>query len=128
MQYPMIPLYNTTGAPVAYADEACRGIYDGQGSLVAWFEGEFLYTAAGRYLGWAEQGWVYDRHGRPALFAENAIGGPARPPISPRATTLPARISWAALPRPLPRRQPRPARRRRTAEWSPVSALTYFGQ
>lgn len=124
----MIPLYNSTGLPVAYADEACQGIYDSKGNVVAWFEQELLYTLQGRYLGWAHQGWLYDRHGRPALFAENAIGGPPRPVVEPRHTGLPAYARLASLPRTRPARQPRPARRRHSLEWSPWSALTYFRQ
>ncbi|WP_139921882.1 4-fold beta flower protein [Hymenobacter sp. DG01] len=127
MPYPMIPLYNATGMPVAYADDACQAIYDAQGNVVAWFEQELLYTVQGRYLGWVQQGWLYDRCGRPALFAENATGGPARPPLS-QGTAAPARFRLAALSHPLPRRQPRPARRSRTLEWSPLSSITYFVQ
>lgn len=124
----MIPLYTVAGEPVAYADDACQVIYDGKGTVVAWFEQELLYSAQGRYLGWVHQGWLYDRHGHPALFAENATGGPGRPTLLRQQPALPARTKLARLPQPLPRRQPRPARRSRTTEWSPVSGLAYFGQ
>ncbi|SNC75921.1 hypothetical protein SAMN06265337_3120 [Hymenobacter gelipurpurascens] len=124
----MITLYNMTGVPVVYADEDCRALYDVQGNIVAWFAQEHLYSLNGRYLGWAHQGWIYDRDGHPALFAENAIGGPERPSLHNKARALPNRIRLAPLPATLPRRQPRPARRHRAASWSRRSGLEYFSQ
>jgi hypothetical protein len=111
-----------------YADDDCRALYDTEGNIVAWFEQEHLYALNGRYLGWAHQGWIYDRDGFPALFAENAIGGPERPRLTNMARALPRRIRLAPLPAALPRRQPRPARRRRATNWSARSGLTYFHQ
>lgn len=124
----MIPLFNTTGTPVVYADDACRALYDREGNMVAWFAEELLYSPNGRYLGWAHQGWLYDRDGHPALFAENAVGGPERPSLNNMARALPHRIRLAPLPSALPRRQPRPARRLRAASWSLRSGLEYFRQ
>lgn len=123
----MIPLFTTAGQPVAFADEACQALYDATGSVLAWFDKDLLYAPNGRYLGWVQQGWVYDRHGRPALFAENACGGPHRPAVHPEKVALPRRLRLAARPAAFPR-QPRPARRARTREWSPYSAAAYFCQ
>lgn len=124
----MIPLYNTAGKQVVYADDACRALYDAEGNVVAWFDEELVYSLNGRYLGWAYQGWIYDRNGHPALFAENAIGGPERPRLNNLARAIPKRMKLASLPTPLPQRQPRPARRNRASSWSPRSGAAYFTQ
>ncbi|SNR29615.1 4-fold beta flower protein [Hymenobacter mucosus] len=124
----MIPLYTTAGVPLVYADDDCRALFSSTGQIVAWFEQELLYAPNGRYLGWAEHGWVYDRNGQPALFAENAQGGPARPNLSLSAGNATPRTRWAQLPVRWPKPQPRPARRRKVTSWSPVSGLAYFAQ
>ncbi|WP_410522680.1 4-fold beta flower protein [Pedobacter sp. ISL-64] len=37
------------------------------------------YSFNGRYLGWMQNGWFYDRQGRPSLFSNGASGGPSKP-------------------------------------------------
>ncbi|WP_460611805.1 4-fold beta flower protein [Hymenobacter seoulensis] len=124
----MIPLFNKAGVAIAFADDNCQAIFDAQGTVLAWFDQELLYATTGRYLGWAELGWIYDRDGQPALFTETAFGGLPRPRLQPVKAEVTGRLRWAQLPSKPVLRQPRPARRTRVRHWSLVSALSYFQQ
>ncbi|RTQ45681.1 hypothetical protein EJV47_24665 [Hymenobacter gummosus] len=122
----MIPLYDYSGAPVAYADDLCLAVYLPDGTLAAWFDNGLLYTPQGRYLGWVDNGWVLDRTGHPALFADNASGRPLRPPVqAPSAALWPRPVRRAVRP---PAKAARPARRGRKPDWSALSGPGYFQQ
>ncbi|GAB2941425.1 hypothetical protein GCM10027048_02270 [Hymenobacter coalescens] len=122
----MIPLYSHAGAAVAYADDACRAIYFPDNRLAAWLDDGLLYAPNGHYLGWIHHGWVLDRTGRAALFADNATGRPSKPPVTPPPPGFWPRPSQ--LPRKPPKRKNRPARRGRIAEWSTLSGPEFFQQ
>lgn len=122
----MIPLYSPTGTVVAFADDACRILYYPDGRLAAWLDDGLLYAPDGRYLGWVHHGWILDRAGRAALFAENAAGKPARPPVyAPSAGFWPRPSS---IPRRSVARSTRPARRGRIPEWSTYAGPAFFQQ
>ena len=68
----METFYNRSGSAVAYLDNDAKSIYLFNGLPVAWLSGDRVYGYNGRYLGWYQTGWVYDRSGHPALFTGGA--------------------------------------------------------
>jgi hypothetical protein len=70
------PLYNVEGRAVAYVYEG-KYIYLYGGKPVAFFHDEHVYGFDGTYLGWIQNGWIFDRHGCGAFFTKEATGGPA---------------------------------------------------
>ena len=119
----METLYNSNGQAVAYIDDDGEYIYLYSGQPVAWLSDESVYAYSGRYLGWVQNGWFYDRDGRPAFFTENASGGPAKPARAAR----PAKGARAARPA-RGAREARPAKPARSLSWSELSNEDYFGQ
>jgi hypothetical protein len=75
----METLYDNSGKPVAYLQDDNIHIYLFDGTPVAYFKEEHVYNYRGRYLGWKENGWYYDRNGNPTFFTESASGGPVKP-------------------------------------------------
>ena len=119
----METLHNNKGEAVAYIYDDGESIYLFNGSPVAWLSDDRVYGYNGRYLGWYQMGWVYDRAGKPALFTREASGGPARPARRAR----PAHGARRA--RPARRaRQAAPARPARRMSWSPLSGNQFFNQ
>ena len=119
----METFYNRNGSAVAYLDNDGKSIYLFDGSPVAWLHGDRVYGYNGRYLGWYQMGWVYDRSGYPTYFTRGASGGPAKPARRAR----PPRGARRA--RPARRaRQAAPARPARRTSWSPLSSNLYFNQ
>jgi len=104
----MNTLYNSQGQATAYIDDDGEYIYLYNGSSVAWISDDAVYAYSGKYLGWINNGWFYDKKGCPAFFTDNSIGGPARPARGAR--------------------EARPARPARTSSWSNISSDRYFYQ
>jgi len=77
----------------------------------------------GRFLGYFENGWLYDRQNRPALFSSGATGGPVKPvkrvkPVKSVKQVKPLKGV----------RQVAPVKAIRQITWSPVSGAAYFAQ
>ncbi|MHB9433825.1 4-fold beta flower protein [Mesorhizobium sp. P15089B] len=53
------------------------GIYLYSGLPVAWIDEEHLWSYSARWLGWVQDGVIYNRRGHVAFFTEGAQGGPA---------------------------------------------------
>lgn len=71
-------LYDRVGQPQAYI-HSNGTIFSFGGRPLGYLHGDRVYTHSGRFLGWFEDGWLFDGGNRPALFAEAAIAGPFRP-------------------------------------------------
>ncbi|WP_421778299.1 4-fold beta flower protein [Ferruginivarius sediminum] len=119
----MNTLYNSFGKAVAYIDDDQESVFLYSGKPVAWLSGHDVFSYSGRYVGWCQDGWFYDRSGKPAFFTDNARGGPAKPARAAR----PARGARGARPA-RGAREARPARPARSLSWSPVSNEQYFSQ
>jgi hypothetical protein len=113
-------LYNVQGRPVAYVFQG-EYVYLYDGKPVAFFRDEHLYGFNGRYLGWLQNGWIFDRRGQRVFFTREATGGPARPARHAR----PARGARQARPA-RSARQARPARPACSLAWSPSSDESFF--
>lgn len=70
--------YGRDGSAVAYLSEEGT-IFTFSGKPVAYLVGNSIYAFSGRFLGWLENGWLYDRDNRPSLFSQSAQGGPLKP-------------------------------------------------
>lgn len=116
----VVTLYNVEGRAVAYIYEG-EYIYLYNGRPVAFLYEQFVYAYSGAYLGWIQDGWLFDRQGYRVFFTEKATGGPVRPvrqvrPVRGVRGVRPVRGV----------RQVRPARPARTMSWSRLSDDSFF--
>lgn len=70
--------FDRTGRAACYSPDG-EHLYFWNGRPVAFLSNGKVYSFRGRVLGWVENGWLYDRQNRPALFTADAVGGPVRP-------------------------------------------------
>jgi hypothetical protein len=119
----MDTLYDQHGAAIAYIDDDETSIYIYDGTPVAWVMDDSVYGHNGRYLGWIQEGWFYDRGGHPAFFTDYARGGPVKPARRAR----PARGARRARPA-RSAREARPARPACSLSWSDATGEAYFSQ
>jgi 4-fold beta-flower domain-containing protein len=117
-----LDFYSMTGDVVCHSPEG-QYFFLWDGKPVAYLAEDRVYAFSGRQLGWFENGWLYDRANRPALFTAEASGGPARP------------IRKARPVRSNPQRKPQKAVRQigltkpaRSFDWSEASGTAYFEQ
>ena len=117
----MATFYNSQGSPIAYCEDE-EHIYLFNGSPVAYFSGESVYGYNGSYLGWLQNGWIYDLSGRPLFHSETASGGPVRPvrQVSPVKAVRQVRPVKSV-------RAVRPVKPVRSLSWSPLSDEAFFG-
>lgn len=109
--------------------DACCYLHDGEhvylwnGKPVGYLVDGKVYSFTGRQLGWFDNGWLYDRLNRPALFSADASGGPVKPvrkvkPVKGVRQVRPVRsVRQVGLVRPV-----------RSLSWSPASDAAYFAQ
>lgn len=119
----MLTFYNSQGGAIAYLDDDNVSIYLYNGTPVAWLSGEDVYSYPGRYLGWMQEGWVFDRNGARAFFTDNANGGPVKPvrqvrPVRGVRDVRPVRGV----------REVRPVKPVKSLNWSRLSVAAYFNQ
>ena len=70
--------FDRTGTATCYSPDR-EHLYLWNGTPVGYvYEGR-VYNFAGKVLGWIENGWLYDRQNKPALFSADAVGGPIKP-------------------------------------------------
>jgi hypothetical protein len=107
-----VAFYSRTGKPIAWigANSDFTSIFLINGRPVAWIDSENTDAYSGRYLGWMQDGWVFDRAGDRAFFTSTASGGPAKPAHGARGAR-PARVA----------REARPARPARSQSWTVLS-------
>jgi hypothetical protein len=113
-------VYDRHGDAIAYI-ERDRSIFSFGGDPLGYLVDEKIYSYGGQFLGWLENGWLHDRNNDPALFSENATGGPLRP-----LRSLASLKSLKSL-KPLKSlREMPPLRPLRGSSWSEFSGLHYF--
>lgn len=118
----MTTFYDRNGNPTAYVSDDGESVYLFSGEPVAWLSEDALYSYPGRYLGWIQDGCVYDKRGECAFFTDDASGGPVKPvrKVSP--------IRGVRRVRPVRGvREIRPVRPVRSLSWSTLSGPGFFG-
>lgn len=70
--------YDAQGMAVCYVDDG-EHLYAFTGEAIAYLEGDRVYSYSGRFLGWFEDGWLFDQENRPLFHSEEAVGGPLKP-------------------------------------------------
>lgn len=73
-----LDFYNQHGEAVAYTDDGTH-IYSWSGQPLAYISSNNIYSFAGKFRGWFEDGWIRDVNGDAMLFTPNARGGPIKP-------------------------------------------------
>jgi len=123
MEY--VAFYNNEGRPIAWIGDNrdYPSIFLFNGNPVAWMADDGIYSYAGKYLGWYQDGWVRDKDGHAVFYTQEAIGGPARPARQAR----PARGARGARPA-RSAREARVAKAARTTSWSSLSNESFFDQ
>ena len=73
-----ITLYSQSGEAIAYIEDN-GNIFTFEGHPVAYLNQEDIFSFTGSYLGWMQNGWIYDLYGFPTFFTNEAMGGPVKP-------------------------------------------------
>lgn len=114
--------FDRYGAAVCYASDG-EHIYLWGGQPVAYLHDDKVYSFDGRFLGWFENGWLYDKTNSPALFMDGATGGPGKPGKQGK----PGKGGRAGRPGKAGR-PGTPGRPGKSASWSQFSDESYFQQ
>jgi hypothetical protein len=117
----MLLLYDKNGVATAYLDDGGEHVFLVSGKAVAYLRNDSVYAYSGAYLGWIQNGWLWDPTGRAGLCSDFSVGGPQKP----RKKTFPPGGLKQAVPAKAAR-QPRPSRPARKNEWSERSGADYF--
>jgi len=73
-----LTFYDRNGKPVAYTTENID-IYAFNGTILAYIEGDSVYSFSGKHLGWYIDYSIIDHNGYYFLFTEKSMGGPFKP-------------------------------------------------
>ncbi|MDB5695110.1 MAG: hypothetical protein JWN21_653 [Sphingomonas bacterium] len=114
--------FDRHGIATCYSPDG-ETIYLWSGEPVGYFHNDQIYSFRGRLLGWHENGWLYDRVNRPALFSQDATGGPVKPvrQVKPAKGVRKVKPVKGV-------RQVAHVRRVRSTSWSEYSGAGYFNQ
>lgn len=76
-------IFNRNGQATLIYDNDC--IRSNHGQIIAWINGNNMYSMTGRHKGWFENGVFYDSQNKAIGFLSNATGYlPSRPGMSGR--------------------------------------------
>jgi hypothetical protein len=114
--------YDRSGAATVYSPDG-EHLFRWDGKPVGYLSGGRVYSFSGAILGWFDNGWLYDRQNRPALFSKDAVGGP----MKPMRKMAPMKSVRSLLPMKGMKSTPS-MRPMRSTSWSPVSNLGFFSQ
>jgi hypothetical protein len=70
--------YNRHGEAIAYTDDGTH-IYSWGGKPLAYIADDKIYSFAGQFRGWFNDGWIRDAAGNTMLFTRDARGGRLKP-------------------------------------------------
>ena len=114
--------FDREGRATCYSPDG-EHLYLWNGDPVGYFAGERVYSFRGKVLGWIENGWLYDRRNKPALFSADAEGGPGKPVrrVSPVKSVRRVRPVRSV-------KQIAPVRPVRSLSWSESTGVLYFRQ
>ena len=114
--------HTRAGDALCYLEDG-GNLYLWNGKPAGYLVDDKVYSFSGCQLGWFENGWLYDRSNRPALYSARASGGPVKPvrkikPVKSVRQVRPVKsVRQVGLVRPA-----------RSLSWSPVSDVAYFAQ
>jgi len=117
-----VEFFNRSGEAVCYVQDG-EHLYLWNGKPVGYIDSGRVFSFRGRVLGWMDNGWLYDRSNRPALFADGATGGPVKPARKVKP------VKGVRGVRPVKGvRQVVHVRAVKSNSWSSYSDATYFSQ
>ncbi|WP_027170709.1 4-fold beta flower protein [Methylobacterium sp. 10] len=84
----MIEFFDRHGSEAAYCHDG-RSLYLWSGKAAAFIHDDKVYAYDGRFIGWADRGWISDEDGACLLFEHDAVGGPHKPQRQAKTTPGP---------------------------------------
>lgn len=98
----MIEFFDRHGSEAAYCLDG-HSLYLWSGRAAAFIHDDKVYAYDGRFIGWADRGWISDEDGACLLFERDAVGGPHKPQRQVKTTpgprgTKPARAELRQAP------------------------------
>lgn len=73
-----LTFFDKHGKPVCYTEDGSH-LFSFDGTPLAYFHGNSVYTFSGLHLGWLDDGLIRDSYGRCLLFSPAAHSGPTKP-------------------------------------------------
>ncbi|WP_019905942.1 4-fold beta flower protein [Methylobacterium sp. 77] len=74
----MIEFFDRNGSEAAFCHDG-QSLYLWNGRPAAFIHDDKVYAYDGRFIGWADRGWISDEDGACLLFEHDAVGGPQKP-------------------------------------------------
>lgn len=108
----MIEFFDRAGREAVFCHDG-QSLYLWNGKAAAFIHDDKVYAYDGRFIGWADRGWISDADGACLLFERDAVGGPPKPKRQTKTTPGP-RDAKPARARP----QHAPSRPARPVAWS----------
>ena len=84
----MIEFFDRAGREAAFCHDG-QSLYLWNGKAAAFIDDDKVYAYDGRFIGWADRGWIYDEDGACLLFEHDAVGGPDKPKRQAKTTPGP---------------------------------------
>lgn len=86
----MIEFFDRSGNEAAFCHDG-QSLYLWNGKAAAFIHDDKVYAYDGRFIGWADRGWISDEDGACLLFEHDAVGGPEKPKRRTKTTPGPRR-------------------------------------
>lgn len=84
----MIEFFDRAGNEAAFCQDG-HSLYLWEGKAAAFIQDDRIYALDGRFIGWADRGWILDEDGACLLFEHDAVGGPEKPKRQAKTTPGP---------------------------------------
>ncbi|KQP92738.1 MULTISPECIES: 4-fold beta flower protein [unclassified Methylobacterium] len=84
----MIEFFDRAGQEAAFCHDG-HALYLWNGKPAAFLHDDKVYAYDGRFIGWADRGWISDETGACLLFEHDAVGGPDKPRRQTKTTPGP---------------------------------------
>ncbi|MBQ5825621.1 MAG: hypothetical protein IIW48_12560 [Clostridia bacterium] len=101
-----------------------KHLFDMKGKPVAFIYNKAVYNLRGKLLGYADHGWIRDKHNHAVLYTDNYSGFGPLPPVH-YVAPIPCILAVPPVP-PIPPIAPIPPVA--SSNWSVLSADAYFNQ
>jgi hypothetical protein len=84
----MIEFFDRAGREAVYCHDG-QSLYLWSGEAAAFIHDDKVFAYDGRFIGWADRGWISDADGACLLFEHDAVGGPEKPRRQGKSTPGP---------------------------------------
>jgi len=84
----MIEFFDQAGREAAFCHDG-HSLYLWNGKPAAFIYDDRVYAYSGRFIDWADRGWISDENGECLLFERDAVGGPKKPTCLTKTTPGP---------------------------------------